>query len=99
MGGCDFSTRPYSYDDTPGDSELLDFALTEDDLIYKVFTTNINVNHLPMLFIQTMRYISDSFNQSSRRNSRRGCIKAFCKSVVCSGLDENQHQLFRNRDA
>ena len=36
MGGCDFSTRPYSYDDTPGDSELLDFALTEDDLIYKV---------------------------------------------------------------
>ena len=36
MGGCDFSTRPYTYADTEGDVELETFALQEEDLIHKV---------------------------------------------------------------
>ena len=36
MGGCDFSTRPYSYDDIDGDVNLEHFALTEEDTLYKV---------------------------------------------------------------
>ena len=35
MGGCDFSTRPYTYCDVE-DPELNKFNLTEDDIIYKV---------------------------------------------------------------
>ncbi|CAH1254156.1 GBA [Branchiostoma lanceolatum] len=36
MGGCDFSTREYTYDDTPGDLELTKFALAEEDMKYKI---------------------------------------------------------------
>ena len=36
MGGCDFSTRPYSYDDIEEDSKLEHFALTVEDTLYKV---------------------------------------------------------------
>jgi glucosylceramidase len=36
MAGCDFSTREYSYDDVDGDFNLTNFALTLEDLNYKV---------------------------------------------------------------
>ena len=36
MGGCDFSDRPYTYCDTPDDTTLSSFALTVDDLVYKI---------------------------------------------------------------
>eukprot|EP00094_Tigriopus_californicus_P008405 TCALIF_08098-PB protein Name:"Similar to Gba Glucosylceramidase (Mus musculus)" AED:0.13 eAED:0.13 QI:29/0.92/0.8/1/0.92/0.93/15/0/1019 len=36
MGSCDFSPRPYSYVDTPGDVDLTTFALQEEDLDYKI---------------------------------------------------------------
>jgi glucosylceramidase len=36
MGGCDFSVRPYSYLDTPGDVSMETFALQEEDTIYKI---------------------------------------------------------------
>ena len=36
IGGCDFSTRPYSYCDYPNDDNLTHFNLTENDLVYKV---------------------------------------------------------------
>ena len=36
IGGSDFSTRPYSYDDHPGDESLSKFALEPEDLNYKV---------------------------------------------------------------
>lgn len=36
MGGCDFSPRPYTYVDTPGDVDLNTFTLQEEDLDYKV---------------------------------------------------------------
>lgn len=36
MAGTDFSTRTYSYDDYPGDVTLSNFALTEEDLVYKI---------------------------------------------------------------
>lgn len=36
MAGTDFSTRTYSYDDYPGDVTLSNFALTEEDLVFKV---------------------------------------------------------------
>lgn len=36
MAGTDFSTRLYSYDDTPGDVNLSNFRLTKEDLFYKV---------------------------------------------------------------
>ncbi|XP_037093999.1 lysosomal acid glucosylceramidase-like [Pollicipes pollicipes] len=36
IGGCDFSTRPYTYDDVPGDDELENFALTEEDTLLKI---------------------------------------------------------------
>ncbi|XP_076033787.1 lysosomal acid glucosylceramidase-like isoform X1 [Oratosquilla oratoria] len=38
MGGCDFSTRTYTYDDIPGDVSLEHFALQEEDLEYKIPT-------------------------------------------------------------
>lgn len=37
IGGSDFSTRPYTYDDVDGDFALEHFALTAEDLDYKVF--------------------------------------------------------------
>ena len=33
MGGCDFSTRPYTYVDTPGDIALETFELQEEDFL------------------------------------------------------------------
>ena len=33
MGGCDFSTRPYTYVDTPGDVTLETFELQEEDYL------------------------------------------------------------------
>ncbi|KAJ6224378.1 hypothetical protein RDWZM_002923 [Blomia tropicalis] len=36
MGGCDFSTRPYTYDDHPNDFNLSKFALQSEDLQYKI---------------------------------------------------------------
>ena len=36
MGGCDFSTRPYSYDDVEGDNQLQHFSLTKEDTDFKV---------------------------------------------------------------
>ncbi|XP_063240884.1 putative glucosylceramidase 4 [Bacillus rossius redtenbacheri] len=36
MGGCDFSPRNYEYmDDHPGDTELKNFNLTDEDFLYK----------------------------------------------------------------
>ena len=36
MGGCDFSTRQYTYLDTEGDTVLATFMLQAEDLLYKV---------------------------------------------------------------
>ncbi|KAL7297825.1 hypothetical protein TKK_0008858 [Trichogramma kaykai] len=36
IGGSDFSTRGYTYDDTPGDERLEHFNLANDDLEYKI---------------------------------------------------------------
>ncbi|XP_074650031.1 lysosomal acid glucosylceramidase-like [Tubulanus polymorphus] len=36
IGSCDFSTRPYSYDDSNGDFELANFTLAKEDLQYKI---------------------------------------------------------------
>ncbi|XP_037073434.1 lysosomal acid glucosylceramidase-like [Pollicipes pollicipes] len=36
MAGCDFSTRPYTYDDVPGDTALANFSLTREDTEYKL---------------------------------------------------------------
>ncbi|XP_065572824.1 lysosomal acid glucosylceramidase-like [Artemia franciscana] len=36
MGGCDFSTRTYSYDDVPGDVSLSHFELAPEDIDYKI---------------------------------------------------------------
>uniref|UniRef100_A0A8D0HLE7 Glucosylceramidase n=1 Tax=Sphenodon punctatus TaxID=8508 RepID=A0A8D0HLE7_SPHPU len=36
MASCDFSTRPYTYDDWPGDFELKNFSLTEEDTKLKI---------------------------------------------------------------
>ena len=54
MGGCDFSVRGYTYDDVPGDSDLVHFNLTEDDLTYKVFTTpDFPISRLPCWLLTT----------------------------------------------
>jgi glucosylceramidase len=37
MASCDFSPRVYSYDDTPGDLDLKDFKLQDEDFKYKVW--------------------------------------------------------------
>lgn len=42
IGGSDFSTRPYSYDEHPGDVDLDQWELQEEDLEYKVVCT---INH------------------------------------------------------
>ena len=44
MASCDFSTHPYSYDDTPGDMNLTKFSLADEDLKYKV--SKIIQNHI-----------------------------------------------------
>ncbi|KAF0314616.1 Glucosylceramidase [Amphibalanus amphitrite] len=36
IAGTDFSERPYSYDDNPGDESLEQFALTEEDFLLKI---------------------------------------------------------------
>ncbi|KAJ8304057.1 hypothetical protein KUTeg_017640, partial [Tegillarca granosa] len=36
MASCDFSTHPYSYDDTPKDFNLTKFTLAMEDLKYKI---------------------------------------------------------------
>ena len=36
IGGSDFSTRAYTYDDFPGDGSLSNFSLTREDLFFKV---------------------------------------------------------------
>ncbi|XP_041373203.1 LOW QUALITY PROTEIN: lysosomal acid glucosylceramidase-like [Gigantopelta aegis] len=36
MASCDFSTHPYSYDDTPMDFNLTHFSLAPEDLKYKI---------------------------------------------------------------
>ncbi|KAK7486771.1 hypothetical protein BaRGS_00021918 [Batillaria attramentaria] len=36
IASCDFSTHPYSYDDTDGDLELAHFTLAPEDLKYKI---------------------------------------------------------------
>ena len=36
MASCDFSTHEYSYDDSDGDFNLTNFALTMEDYNYKV---------------------------------------------------------------
>lgn len=36
IGGTDFSTYPYTYNDLPGDVNLTSFNLTKEDLFYKV---------------------------------------------------------------
>ncbi|KAK7085976.1 hypothetical protein SK128_000067, partial [Halocaridina rubra] len=36
IAGSDFSVRPYSYDDVEGDVELVNWALVEEDLNYKL---------------------------------------------------------------
>ncbi len=36
IGGSDFSSRAYTYDDVPGDINLSNFSLTRDDLFFKV---------------------------------------------------------------
>ena len=36
IASCDFSTRPYSYDDFVGDFNLTKFSLAEEDLVFKI---------------------------------------------------------------
>lgn len=36
MAGTDFSTHKYSYDDTPGDLQLRNFSLVNEDIKYKI---------------------------------------------------------------
>jgi len=36
IGGTDFSTRPYTYDDFPGDVTLSNFSLANEDLVHKL---------------------------------------------------------------
>ena len=36
MASCDFSTRPYSYNDNVGDLEMANFSLVEEDLNFKI---------------------------------------------------------------
>ena len=36
IGGVDFSLRPYSYDDTPNDLDLKNFAFGPEDIKWKI---------------------------------------------------------------
>lgn len=36
LAGVDFSTHPYTYDETPGDFNLTQFALSPEDLNWKI---------------------------------------------------------------
>ncbi|KAK3799329.1 hypothetical protein RRG08_048836 [Elysia crispata] len=48
MASCDFSTHPYSYDDTPGDMNLTKFSLADEDLKYKIPFIKAAMNMSPM---------------------------------------------------
>ena len=39
-------SKEYTYDDVPGDVELVHFNLTEDDLVYKVGYLLVSLVHL-----------------------------------------------------
>lgn len=58
VGGCDFSTRPYTYNDNQdGDFNLDHFALADEDMKYKVASSLLR----PQLFISyavTSRFLS-----------------------------------------
>ena len=51
IGGTDFSTRPYTYDDVEGDFSLEHFALTAEDLDFKVISIFKNGN--PFFHLKT----------------------------------------------
>lgn len=39
IGGCDFSTHPYTYNEYPWhDAALSNYSLTEEDIFYKVIS-------------------------------------------------------------
>jgi len=44
VASCDFSTRLYTYADTPGDYDLQNFTLAKEDIHMKVSYTNRNTS-------------------------------------------------------
>lgn len=54
IGGCDFSTHPYTYNEHPWyDTKLTNYSLTEEDLFFKVRSKkrwNIFNNYKTMIY-------------------------------------------------
>jgi hypothetical protein len=60
IGGSDFSTRAYTYDDFPGDDSLSNFSLTREDLFFKVNSPPI-LNYIQLLLLLFPNYKASSY--------------------------------------
>lgn len=54
IGGSDFSTRPYTYDDHPNDDSLSKFALQHEDFNYKVCIAKSTIH---LFMINCLRFL------------------------------------------
>ena len=87
MGGCDFSTRPYSYDDVEGDNQLQHFNLAKEDTDFKVksLPKHFTCSHLNCLILN----FEDPLRQKGEGDPGRG-LDLVRQPVVRSSMDENQ---------
>lgn len=81
IGGTDFSTRAYSYDDHPGDVNLDQWALQQEDLEYKVSVLKSQHFKIPISL--------DSHHSRGYKSTTRETAQAFCFCLELSSLDEN----------
>jgi hypothetical protein len=80
MAGCDFSTREYSYNDVDGDFNMTNFALTDEDMQYKVGDIIFDCKNDST--------VTDS-DYSARISTDQQSTETILKSMVGTWLDEN----------
>nr|XP_006814202.1 PREDICTED: glucosylceramidase-like [Saccoglossus kowalevskii] len=85
MASCDFSTHPYSYDDVVGDFSLENFALTKEDLSFKIpiiqRALNMSQNILNIFFFRFVEEYSKNGIQlwglTAQNEPTDGAIEGF----------------------
>jgi hypothetical protein len=101
MGGVDFSTRTYTYDDEEYDTTLEKFSLTDEDFLYKVrdfdlFHSYENLKTYIHFLSKVKTSFSDPSHQESKRSESR--LETLCISMDCSEMDEDQQRFYRSGD-
>lgn len=83
IGGTDFSTRPYSYDDHLDGVGLPNFKLQEEDKDHKVSQGWMIIDIRTQVFV-------DSRNRSGEEVEGGEQFEAVCDCLDCSPVDEDQ---------